>query len=262
MGAAKTFVVPTSVPINPPKSTHPPTPILDRNSSYYQSSNWAGYVSQGGGYTAVTGDWYVPDISSSTETSYSSIWPGIGGDGNDYLIQAGTEQDAYVDIFGESSTYYAWWEMLPDYGTQQALTNFTVTPGDEMYVSISYSPAHSCATYYIEDLSRGEYSDFCALHANNDYSGGPSAEWIVERTEINGNTFPPLANFGTIQYQDATATNSSGQQSAQQAGLSISMKDDSCTLLAEPSGFISSTSFDLYWKAYGQSDPSSGPPCP
>src|SRR3954464_13818310 len=96
-----------------------------------QSNNWSGY-NQGsieknvpGGFHSIAGDWTVPTATAhkSGESEYSSTWIGIGGGCEDgdcaqqdqTLIQTGTEQDVLYDpIFGSTTEYSAWWEIIPD----------------------------------------------------------------------------------------------------------------------------------------------------
>ena len=57
------------------------------------SSNWAGYVSERGPFTSVTGHWTVPSVSTAWY-GFSAVWLGIGGVSDNDLIQVGTEQDS------------------------------------------------------------------------------------------------------------------------------------------------------------------------
>src|SRR5258707_409862 len=52
--------------------------------------NWAGYVSQKGVYTGVSGSWVVPSVTSTSQNAADAAWVGIGGVLTHDLIQAGT----------------------------------------------------------------------------------------------------------------------------------------------------------------------------
>src|SRR5205807_743579 len=67
-------------------TTQPGTPA----SSASRSSNWSGYVANGGSFTAVTATWVVPQVSA-TSTGADATWVGIGGLNSRDLIQAGTQ---------------------------------------------------------------------------------------------------------------------------------------------------------------------------
>src|SRR5207244_9005358 len=79
-------------------TTQPGTPA----SSASRSSNWSGYVANGGSFTAVTATWVVPQVSA-TSTGADATWVGIGGLNSRDLIQAGTQ----ASVGGGSVTYEA-----------------------------------------------------------------------------------------------------------------------------------------------------------
>jgi hypothetical protein len=92
--------------------------------------------------------------------------------------------------------------MLPDYQYENKITSFSISPGDFMYVHIEYDSTNNCANFLVQDLTTNNYSSFCALHANNDYRSGPTAEWIVERPTVSG-SYTKLANFGSETFTNA-----------------------------------------------------------
>lgn len=127
---------------------------------------------------------YVPCIASGSPTGAEASWVGLGGQYNNNLVQAGTEADVDYFLGVPLYTYYAWTENLAASNRNQ-IKLFNVNCGDRMQVYIY----HSDETY-IHDWTNGDY---------NDTTTGPvaatnSAEWIVERTTING-TPQPLDNF-------------------------------------------------------------------
>ena len=168
--------------------------------------NWAGYavassflnpqsVVQG-----VSGSWVVPSVTSaSSSDAFSSVWIGIGGQFDNTLIQVGTEQD----FTNDAPAYYAWYEMLPS--TSVTITSIQVSPGDQMSASISLVNSNSNLwSISIEDLtSNAKFQNNFTYNSKQS-----SAEWIVERPEING-ALVQLANFGSVTFTDCQATLSS-----------------------------------------------------
>ena len=112
-----------------------------------QSVNWSGYSQFGSQYHAITGDWVVPTASPhrSGESEYSATWAGIGGGCLDTqcsqtdrtLIQAGTEQDVVYDLLGGTTTSYgAWYELIPNTAVTISPSALPVAPGDSMHLDL------------------------------------------------------------------------------------------------------------------------------
>ena len=77
----------------------------------------------------VPGSWTVPTVQPGPE-GYSSSWLGIDGAYNNFLIQAGTEQDWAP----QGVQYYAWYELIP----AQEMYLGAVFPGDQVTVIIDH----------------------------------------------------------------------------------------------------------------------------
>ncbi|KAF7595466.1 hypothetical protein BBP40_005802 [Aspergillus hancockii] len=180
--------------------------ILQTNKSVHAqySSNWAGAVLVGTGYTAVTGQFTVPVPSvpaggSSQKKYCASAWVGIDGDsctsgilqtGIDFCIQSG------------STSYHAWYEWYPDYAYD--FTGISFSAGDTVKVTvIATSTVTGNAT--VENTSTGKK----VTHTfNGDVLGmlcETNAEWIVEDYQ-SGSSLVPFANFGTVTFAGAQAT--------------------------------------------------------
>lgn len=166
------------------------------------ANNWAGYVADSNllnpqpAVMAVSGSWTVPSVTSTGSQSYSSIWIGIGGEFDQTLIQVGTEQDSV----NGSATYYAWYEMLPN--TAVLIPSFEVSPADQIQASIALSSLSSNTwSISIKDLTSGGNFQSTFTYASKQLS----AEWIVERPELNG-ALTELANFGSATFTDCSAT--------------------------------------------------------
>jgi hypothetical protein len=185
-----------------PANTHGPSNTAMAN--LWSSANWSGYVVQSGTYSAVTGCWTVPSVSSSAGNTYSSTWIGIDGVTTTAdLIQTGTEQ-AYYD---GAPYYLPWWEILPN--SQTPITAFTIAPGNRICASVTQVGTSGNWTIQIQDVTTGR-PPYITVQA---YSGPQtSAEWIVERPELCGN--PPtctqtelttLADYGQVTFDSASA---------------------------------------------------------
>jgi len=173
------------------------------NISSSGSYNWSGYAIVGGSptFTKVEGLWVVPSINNQFGISgngYMSEWVGIDGDCscND-LIQDGTEQE----WTGGSPSYYAWIEFIPE--SELEISGFPVAPGDviEMYAWKTGSGSSVKGNYYLANFNtRKSGSTSLSIPPGTTFSG-KSAEWIVERTEVNGSFENPLP-FYAYTYMD------------------------------------------------------------
>lgn len=93
--------------------------VADKNDTAHveYSSNWAGAVLIGSGYTSVTGTIVVPTpkvpSGGSSSTQYSaSAWVGIDGDTCETaILQTGVD----FTVRGSSVSFDAWYEWYPDY---------------------------------------------------------------------------------------------------------------------------------------------------
>jgi Peptidase A4 family len=194
---------------------------------YPESTNWSGYVvpSSQTMIDSTTGTWAVPTLNCvDTPNADVSEWVGIGGvswpDGQSSgaLLQTGTEDSC----IGGSQQDEAWWELYPSNPNESfAFYDLPVAPGDEIVASVRKT-SNGRWTTKIDDVTKGiagvmvtgsEYgtsldnnrsSGFtkegsAALFA---YSGGYSAEWIVEDARTTPYEFAPFANFGTITFSN------------------------------------------------------------
>ncbi len=144
----------------------------------------------------VSASWIVPEVKPSKNNTFSGVWIGIGGYGEDTLIQTGTEQE-YID---GKFVYYAWYELLPNYLVH--ISNIHVQAGDTITASISLV-SENTNTWSIEiaDVTQGQR--FKKTFVYN--SSRLSAEWVVERPKVNG-TFSTLADFGNVTFTECKAT--------------------------------------------------------
>lgn len=168
------------------------------------SSNWAGAVLIGTGYTSVSGGIVVPVAKpprgANDLTSYcASAWVGIDGDTCDTaILQTGID----LCIQGGVTSYSAWYEWYPDYSHD--FSDIQISAGDVVKFSVD-ATSKSSGSAFIQNLStntsvthqfpRGLGGDLCEFNA----------EWIVEDFSINTG-LTPFANFGTVEFSNAIAS--------------------------------------------------------
>jgi len=184
-----------------------------------QSSNWSGYIEYSSStITSVSGTWTVPRLDcSKTPNAGASEWVGIGGAGasTGILLQTGIS----TDCAGGVQTNSAWWELLPAYATY--FHGFTISVGDTIQATVFEGSNGSWETR-VDDVTTGRSgvmvtgggygimtdgsSTFpISGSANVSYSGGYSAEWIVEAYEANGSQVG-LAAYGTVTFSNLTSS--------------------------------------------------------
>lgn len=177
------------------------------NTPTYTSGNWSGYAIGGGSpvFVEVEGYWVVPSINNQfgiKGNSYMSEWIGIDGDCscND-LMQDGTEQD----WTGGKPGYYAWVEYFPE--AEVEVSSFPVSPGDviQAYTWATEKSGVVYGNFYLANFNtRKAVSGSLKIPKGSSFSG-KSAEWIVERTEVNGSFTNELPFYAYTYMDDAYA---------------------------------------------------------
>jgi Peptidase A4 family len=227
------------------------------------SLNWAGYVVPSSApVTAVSGQFTVPTLNCAKTTDAGmSTWVGIGGAGGTSgdLLQTGVRSDC------QGGTQYddvGWWEEAPEY-PEIDFTGVNVSPGNLMRATVSQNADLSWTTR-IDDLTTGisglmttgqaygtvldtnptTWLDQEGSTANVSYSGGHTAEWIVEDYLYN-QALVPLADFGTVTFTGVTTSLPSWTlTNSEQSGIG----DRTGLLHAAPSAPDSSGhGFSVYW---------------
>jgi hypothetical protein len=191
---------------------------------YPESTNWSGYVVPSQTMIqSTTGAWAVPTLNcNDTPNADVSEWVGIGGvswpggASSGALLQTGTE-DACI---GGSQHDEAWWELYPSNPNESfVFYDLPVSPGDEIVASVHETSGGRWTTK-IDDVTKGiagvmvtgarygtSLDDNGAAGSTKEgstalfaYSGGYSAEWIVEDARTTPAEFAPFANFGTVTF--------------------------------------------------------------
>ena len=165
----------------PDATTTTPARITDT------SSNWSGYVANGGTYTSVTGTWVVPNVAATT-TGADATWVGIGGVTGTDLIQAGTQ----ATVTGDGSvTYSAWTEILPDFSRT---TPLQVTAGDTVTVTITEQSNGVWLIVMVNNTTSDSFEKTLRYASSRS-----SAEWVQEAPSTSRGIVP-LSDFGTVRF--------------------------------------------------------------
>jgi hypothetical protein len=161
----------------------------------------SGFSPQTNVVTSVRGTWIVPKVTCSG-SGYTTMWVGIDGYNTKYLEQIGTEQD----VVNGQANYYAWFEMLPQQGTEQVISALAIHPGDSISATVvltGRSAAQKTFGLSITDNTTGQ--SYSTTQTTAAAAPAESAEWIMEVTSENG-AVARMANFGTATFSSASAT--------------------------------------------------------
>ncbi len=195
------------------------------------SSNWSGYSAINGHYTSVSANWTQPTASCTSQTTYSSFWVGLDGDGSSTVEQTGTS----ADCSGGRPSYYAWYEMYPKYPVNLSIP---VRPGDSMTGSVTTSNGRFTLT--ITNRTTGStYQTTQTLKR----ARLASAEVIAEAPSGSGGVLP-LTNFGTANFSAATVN---GTSIGSFNPYKIDMVSGGVTK-ASTSALSGGTAFSVAWK--------------
>lgn len=200
-GVSAAWYVPPSGPLPARPAAQEPQAPLELATSTSQSLNWAGYVAQGGTYTAVSGSWVVPAVDTSQNTSLmaDATWVGVGGVAARDLIQAGTQ--AITDETGDI-IYQPWIETIPG---DSLVVPFKVSPGDSMSVNITEIASGLWRVSLLNNTTGASYAKTITHDSSHS-----SAEWIEEMPALaEAGVFIPLDNFGTVNFTGGSAVKDS-----------------------------------------------------
>lgn len=160
-----------------------------------QSGNtlkWAGYISTSNSLsstqvTGVNGSWIVQTASSTVNPSFSAQWIGIGGFGNENLLQIGTASN----YSGGKPHYSAWYEMPYTQTPGPIPITTNIHANDKIKASIALSNGQNaincdnknCSwTLTINDISNSNDANTITLYFKSTLL---SAEWIDEDPTCN-----------------------------------------------------------------------------
>lgn len=232
----------------------------EAQNSYGSSANWSGYVDFGSyrGFDAVYGQWNIPSVVAceSNNTTYSSFWVGLDGDGLTDLVQDGTEHDC-TDIAGFINfySYSAWEELLPNQPYSQNVS-LSVGPGDSFWAlawvgdaNHNYNPNGAYAWFNMWDTTKKQ-GVLVGQPLNGTVFYGYEAEWIMERPYLSTGHYAELSDFGaaTMSYPQVLNSSFNWLYYTSYSNQQLFMYNGS-NLLSAASG-LSSTSIGYYWYRY------------
>jgi hypothetical protein len=215
------------------------------------STNWSGYAEEnfltGLTYTAATGTWVVPTATAvpGFAAAYSAAWVGVGGDCENSactkvdksLIQLGTESDAS----STTSTYYAWYEMLPQASIKMSLA---VHPGDVIVASLNVTKQSSRSQTWLLAMTNQTTGQSWSKSVSYK-SSLLSAEWIAEAPFSGG--ILPLANFGTLTFDPGTINSGANPHLTVSDGIVMQNADGMSSNPSNPDA--DTDGFDACWGA-------------
>jgi len=208
-----------------------------------KSSNWSGYVEQGGPFTEVSGQWTVPTVQATTDPESSGTWIGIDGVSSTSLIQTGTAQET---VNGQTN-YYAWWETLPSAATQL----YPVSPGDTVQATITETTTNNW-TLTIQDVTTHQVFSTSLPYT----TPGDTAEW-VEEAPSDGQSILTLANYGTVPFSALAGNNTPPTAASLEA---VDMIDAAGNVISHPAAYNAATnSFTVFYTG-AASPPTTTPP--
>jgi hypothetical protein len=206
MRAARIYVAPVVQMID--RVHGPAVRMVPSDATAATSGNWAGQAlaNSATGYgassfTEVMGQWVISGVQQAvgmcSGTDYSATWVGMDGlNGENDVVQAGTEAD---DTCAGGNNYintYAWYEWYP--ANTYELMDFPAPVGGSMFVVVQATSATSATASFV-NLQTGAYTAFAFGAPSGTSLKGNSAEWIEERPSPTGSKTPgTLADFGEV----------------------------------------------------------------
>ena len=167
-----------------------------------QSRNWSGYVASGTKeFDCVEATWIQPTIGCRSSSTVSAVyWVGLGGYGQEALVQIGTESTCTQ---GEASAA-VWRQSLPDerYSIRASLD---ISEGDRIWAQARWLSGSRYRLALSDLTTRGHF----AIEITNTALKRSSAEWIVESPSggcpDHCRTLK-MPNFSTFRFRTAWAT--------------------------------------------------------
>lgn len=198
---------------------------------------WSGAVvhaPKGDRFRWVEGEWTVPNAfpppGAIEGVWYSaSTWIGIDGiDGSGDVLQAGCDSDVMTSGGAIQRQLNPWWEWFP--AGSFWISNLPVAQGDTMDGLICVDAGSvTSATIFLLNVTSGVGASFRATAPPGTSLAGNSAEWVVERLEIDTNS-PELARYGDVYFDSANAGTVADTLIRAGSGNTINMTDSGSTI--------------------------------
>lgn len=182
------------------RAAQPAAAAVKNGTTLTSSSNWSGSsvlnFKNPSNQAVILAEFTVPTARQALFTctggwDYSSLWPGIDGNGSSDVLQAGVEADAYCSGGSTQSFYSAWIEWYPNYETRVSAP--TLNAGDLILVEV-WNTSPTVGYAYIANLSTRQAASYYLPAPSGTGLAGNSVEWIVERPGI-GSGSSTLTNY-------------------------------------------------------------------
>jgi hypothetical protein len=158
--------------------------------------NWSGYVATGSGFSSVSANWTIPNVTCNSSNDLFAPWVGLDGYGSQSVEQTGVA----VDCSSGSPVDQAWYEMYPD---NPVYYNDPVSAGDAFSGSVTTDGGGNY-TLTITDSTKGWTETKSAS-----YNGAnASAEAILESPSA---AYP---NFGSLSFSSFEINGQSADSAA------------------------------------------------
>ena len=133
------------------------------------------YPSDPSGFNCGTGD----------DACIVSVWAGLSEDieGNDTMIQSGTDSVCEGNNCGTDRDYYAWLEKVDATPSQDKCTSMDVSSGDSIRTWTYY---YDSSNKYSTGVYNYDEHDICSISYTNEYEDAHYGQFIVERPSWNG----------------------------------------------------------------------------
>jgi hypothetical protein len=178
----------------------------------------------------VEGTWTVPDayppMNATDGVWYSaSSWVGIDGiDGSGDVLQAGCDSDVMTSGGNVSRQLNPWWEWYP--AGSFWISNLAISQGDTVNCLICVTEGSTTsALILLYNVTSNISASFQATAPTGTNLVGNSAEWVIERLEIDTNT-PELARYGDVYFDEANAGTVGNATLHAGSGNTINMVDN------------------------------------
>ena len=101
-----------------------------------------------------------------------------------------------ADWISDKAVYNAWVEVLP--AAETVVTGLPVNPGDAVYAATEYKivSGKKYAYFYMTNFNTVKSISVSIAFPSNLKFTGQSAEWVVERTDVDGSFEHPMPNYG------------------------------------------------------------------
>ena len=184
------------------------------------SSNWAGGMNNGAGFTGSSLTWTQPGFTYTCGTAAKlAWWSGLGGwnypGGQERLIQGGT--DTATDLTGSHpNIIFPWWEMLTT-NTDNPMVKMggptpAIAPGHQIRSTVTYNSAGGFAVMAVYDITTGITYSSGAIssyqgHPTSYYYDGSTSDFISEAPTNSAGNVEPLRRPTSPVHFSAAYTN-------------------------------------------------------